>query len=147
LDLLLRLEAIDDCVERNVLLFKIHRLKQYREPKKPKKQRTVNHSKDIIKEIENYRNAVKYKGRTSYLEKHIGTLTEEDKMLSIKHFDVNTMYINIIPFNNLKDVVKVSDRTISRWAKKGFINPQCNPAKRSHFVYVDLLEIKQHIIR
>jgi len=148
LDLLFGLDAIDDCVERNVLLFEIHRLKQYREPKKPKKQRTINYSKEIVKAIDNYRNAVKYKGRVSYLEKRIEMLNEPHKAFFKKFFNEeygNNMYINIIPFKNLNDIVKVSDRTIARWIEKGFIKPKRSSSRNSVLVYVDLSEIKQHI--
>ena len=143
LKLLFDLEAISDCVEQKRLIFEINRLKKHKNPQKPKKQRVINYLDDVMKSIKNYKHAVKYKGRVSYLEKYIETLNEADKEVFIKCFDSNTMYINIIPLENLKNIVKVSDRTISRWAKKGFIKPKENHSAHRHFVYVDLAEINK----
>ena len=146
LKLLSNSETINDCIERNKFLFEIHKLKQHKKPKKPKKQRTINYLDEIAKLIQNYRYAVKYKGKVSYLEKYIDALSEQDKELFTKNFTEKygkDMYINIIPFDNLKNIVKVSDRTISRWVAKGFIEPKYYDFTNKPFVYIDFSKTKQ----
>jgi hypothetical protein len=148
LNLLSKSETINDCVERAKFLFEIHRLKEHRKPKKPQKQRTVNYSEDNNKLIQNYRRAVKYKRKTSYLESFLDSLGDgkrEDVIWELKNYyrewflrgvsfeklqelekkDINieNLYTDIIPSGNLKDILKISAKTISRWEKRGYISP------------------------
>jgi len=149
LKLLSKMETIGNCIEKKRFLFEIHRLKQYKKPKKPPQQRTINYSKAIIKEIENYRNAVE-NGERNYLQKQIDIQGESDKVHFAKYFDAmygNDKYINIIPAENLKDIIKVSDRTIKEWNKKNIIRLKYIEGHQfnTNFYYYDLSEIKVSI--
>ena len=138
-------ETINGYIKRDKFLFEAHKLKQYKKPKNSFPKRTVNYVEIIKKDIKNYKYAVKYRGKVSYLEKYIDTLNEQEKELFRKNFNSlygKYMYINIIPLKNLKDIVKVSDRTISRWVKRGFIEPKHSDFTNKPFVYIDLSKIK-----
>jgi len=138
LNLLSNLETRSNCIEKERFMFEFSRLKQH---KKPKKQRNVNHSYNISKQIKNYRNSVK-NGKTSYLEAYIHSkkswkTQRLDKDYTYRYTDYCTdKYVdkqrfidalsgfdngNIIPINNLKSILKITQKTISEWEEKGII--------------------------
>lgn len=165
LSILSKCKRNDNLLEKRQFIIEINRLKEYKKHKRTKKLH-INYISDIKTSIYNYKLSVERKYMIGYFENYFNNLNEYQK----EHFKMlfssyegyewykceldKKSYANIIPANNLKDIIKVSNRTILRWRKKGIIRKrieriyeyQNGEIKRSStFYYYDLSEIEEKI--
>ena len=142
LQLLSEIESRNKMVERIAFVREINRLKEHKKPQ-IKIKRTIDYKKETIDSIEQYRNDVKNRTRTSYfdiwLDKEDVKRMEGDKVvetisrrndfgdsllielknnLCVNEHDKNDFIkMNIVPIEYINELVQKSDRTIQRWQK------------------------------
>ena len=125
-------------LEKRIFITGINQLKEHKKPKKGRVQHQMNYIYENRSLIFNYKMAVKNKLIKGYFENYLNGLNEFQKYnfaLEFNHYYFGykfkddygylynneldeRVYINIIPDFNLKDIINVSSRTISRWIKR-----------------------------
>jgi len=126
-------EIIEGMIDRKGFQVAVSKMKEYKKPKpKPKPKLEcklrINYVDECISRIVDYRNNVKYGIEKDYFSKNLEESTEdlELKKFIMKHFtsgNISKLFVrmNVVPKKYLKDILKVSQRTIQRWEKKEII--------------------------
>jgi hypothetical protein len=147
-------------IEKNGFLREVSKLKGHRKPKKINKYR-INDKIGIKSHIMNYQRGVKHRHIESHFDTYIEKIDERQrrKLLNeliyweYRNETESDISARIVPASELHSIIKVSERTIARWEKKGVIQKRIFliegiinvPAKERvsarEFRYYDLSEI------
>jgi hypothetical protein len=154
LSLLNNIERIGEgLLHKGQFIDKLHSLKQH---EKVTSRRKINYIKDLKLCIENYKKEIKYNRKTGYLEAYSNSLDWSEKDM-FQHFMYKIVQDgfskhNIIPACNLKDILKIQQRTVSDWTKKKIIpkhytHKSYNIVKSDYYIFkfYDLSEIENSL--